>query len=201
MSDAGLEARSLDQEPGDVRGAQAERDVEVEGRADLERGAQEGRPEGQAPPKVVGFVPSDEAYEKLRAYIEVVRSLMNLGFWSLKLSHVGPLDRPGEGDVVDYTAQIEPVDGRYLATMRFGEAFWRMTPEDQRETVVHELAHLYHVGVDTPLRVGAWRQQLGQGLYDHVVGEMKRGLEYATDHVAGVLAEYMPLPELPKADP
>lgn len=140
--------------------------------------------------------PTEEAMGKLRDYVDDVRGRMNLGQWSLRLSDQHPEnDRQAGTDVI---GRIDPVDGRYLAVIRLALRFWDDSPEEQRETVVHELAHLYHQPMTGPLEFGPVEKLIGTAAWAILRDVIDRGAEQMTDHLTKVLAEFMPLPELPK---
>jgi hypothetical protein len=140
--------------------------------------------------------PTDAQWEALADYVDKVRAQMNLGQWNLKLAH----DPPPESDdpATDVTAEIKPIAGRYMATIRVAIGFWEEKPEDQRTVIVHELAHLYHQPATEPIRAGGILKQLGQATYDVLWAEVQRGAELLTDHVTTVMADWMPLPDLAK---
>lgn len=124
----------------------------------------------------------------LEAYVSEVRALLRLAHWTLMI----PDEWPEEGDEV--LAVIVPGDQRYIAHLRLGPGFWGLDPSDQRNSVVHELLHLHHVRLTDAVRLGQWRQQVGQGLYDHLIDQVKREAELMVDALTSVIAPAMPLP-------
>lgn len=130
----------------------------------------------------------------LEAYVSEVRASLRLDAWDVRLADEWPDD--GE----DVYAQIDPCEQRWIATLRLGSGFWDLPPEDQRNTIVHELLHLHHVRLTDVTRLGAWRHQVGQALYDHLVDQVKREAELMVDALASVLAPFVPLPPAWPAD-
>ncbi|HEY6014247.1 MAG TPA: hypothetical protein VIU37_09570 [Candidatus Limnocylindrales bacterium] len=116
---------------------------------------------------------------------------MRLQAWDLDLLGTQPPD--------DAFAETITNGQRFHATMKFADALFDQPLEDQRTYFVHELLHLTHPGIEDPIRSGEWRQQIGQALYDHMWGEVKRGIEYMVDFVSRLVARGLPLP--PWAEP
>src|SRR5690242_16588331 len=103
----------------------------------------------------------------LESYVSEVRAFLRLSHWTLALLDEWPDDE-------ECLAQIDPSEQRYWANVRLGPGFWDQSPEQVRNTIVHELVHLHHVRVTDVTRLGQWRQQVGQALYDHVIDQVKR---------------------------
>lgn len=124
----------------------------------------------------------------LQDYVSEVRRHLYLQHWEIRL----PDEYPDDDDAI---AEIDPCDGRYVATLRFGDDFWAGSRNTARAVIVHELLHLQHVRITNMIRLGQYRQQLGQGLYDHLEAEMKREAEYMVDALTTVVAPLCPLPK------
>jgi hypothetical protein len=125
----------------------------------------------------------------LHRYVERVRNALYLKHWRIDLPDEYPDDSPDE-----VLAQIDPCDGRYVATIRFGPGFWERDPETARETIVHELLHLHHVRVTDAVRLGAFRDELGQNAYDQLITGLKREAEYMTDVLTSLIAPTVLVP-------
>jgi hypothetical protein len=108
--------------------------------------------------------------------------------WTITLA-----DEPCDSD---YTAKINCIEGRKHAVIAFNPEFREMDPDDQRQTIIHELVHAHHAI--------CWRmvqsdliQPLGQETYNIFADSYRRGMEYCVDAVADALAKHMPLIEWP----
>lgn len=126
--------------------------------------------------------------DALHAWVADVRAHLLLAHWRIDI----PDEWPPEGDEV--IAGINPCDGRYVATIRFGPSFWNRSPDEQRATLVHELLHLHHVRLTDVIRLGDWREQIGQAVYDGVYSSVKREAEYMVDALTSIVAEHAPMP-------
>jgi hypothetical protein len=124
----------------------------------------------------------------LQEYVSTVRRELYLQHWEIRL----PDEYPNDDDAI---AEIDPCDGRYVATVRFGDDFWSESRERARAIIVHELLHLQHVRLTNMIRLGQYRQQLGAGLYEHLEAELKREAEYMVDALTTVVAPSVPLPK------
>jgi hypothetical protein len=133
--------------------------------------------------------------DALADYVRMCRAELGLAEWHLIIGRHEPAVADN-GDVPH--AEVIPTDGRYVAYLRFSDAFWRLPAIDQREAVTHELVHLLHVGVTEPVRAGHWRQLAGLAAADGLWVEVKRQAEYMTDKLASILAPYLPMPDLPR---
>lgn len=127
------------------------------------------------------------ATSEIRDYIKDLRDKMRLDAWDLTISEDPP---KAEGA----WAEIDPTDGRWHAAIRFRDDFFDEDAEEQRANCVHELLHLTHYEAQEIIRNGEYRHQLGQALYDHVVGEFKHALERMTDFNARLVARSLPFP-------
>jgi hypothetical protein len=125
----------------------------------------------------------------LHAYVERVRNALYLKHWRIDLPDEYPDEDPG-----GVLAQIDPCDGRYVATIRFGPGFWTRDPDEARDCIVHELLHLHHVRVTDAVRLGAFRNELGQNSYDQLMTAMKREAEYMTDVLTSLVAPTVAAP-------
>lgn len=130
---------------------------------------------------------SEARRDAIHEYVRNVRNALGLRHWCIDI----PDEWPDEGE--DIIAGIDPCEGRYVATLRFG-TFWTVSREEQRSAVVHELLHLHHVRVTDIVRLGDYRQELGERLYNHFVGEVKREAEYMVDALTSLLEDTVALP-------
>lgn len=131
--------------------------------------------------------PSPGRRDALHEYVKEVRRLLFLQHWRIDLPNEWP-------DVEDVSAQIVPVEGRYLATLRFGEGFWSQSPDEARATITHELLHLHHVRLSDVVREGEYRHELGRSLYEHLYDQVRHESELMTDALTSLVVELLPLP-------
>ena len=130
----------------------------------------------------------DDYREAVHAYVLEVRRCLYLQHWAIRM----PDEWADPPD--DVIAQIDPCDGRYLATLRFGTGFRGQSREAIRSTIVHELLHLHHVRLTDIVRLGKYMNDLGQTTFDHMNDQMKREAEYMIDALTTVVEEVVPLP-------
>lgn len=127
----------------------------------------------------------------LERYVAAVADSLRLGGWIIDVV---------AGDVGDDAcAQVDAPYGQRRATVTLGPLFFTQSPQDQRDTVVHELLHLVLMpswqfveellDAELPARASrvAWLGYTQQS-------------EYAVDQLAAVIAPTLALPpELPHA--
>ena len=109
-------------------------------------------------------------------YVRQIAELMGLSHWTVRV-----IDRPSGDDHAD----VDRINGRYLAIIQFGSAFLRDTPEGQRDTVVHELLHC-HLAMQDYV---AW-----ENLPDPLKPVFRKANEYAVDLMARAWSALLPLP-------
>jgi hypothetical protein len=114
----------------------------------------------------------------LFAYIRSTADEMGLRDWEIRLSDEPA--REGKG------ASVGCVFGRKFAS-----------PEDQRDTIVHELIHL-HLEPASDMVYRDLEKILGRPADAAFTNGFDRQLEYAIDGLAGALAQHTPLIEWPK---
>lgn len=69
-----------------------------------------------------------------------------------------------------------------------------MSKNGTRNTITHELLHLHHVRITDIIRLGKYRETLGQNLYDQLEDQVKMESEYMVDALSTVIADGLPLP-------
>jgi hypothetical protein len=109
-------------------------------------------------------------------YVRRIADLMMLKDWRIEISEEPPA-------ASDACASCDPVQGRKMATLRLSSGFLEDPPDDQRQTVVHELIHC-HLG-------HSWRLLEAN---DHMSNGSKMALEYAVDGLADAFAPFLPMP-------
>jgi len=116
-----------------------------------------------------------EAYEK---YARDVADRMGLRDWEVRVSE----HRPEKG----IAARLHATEGRKYAWIAFGKCFYKLSPEKQRQTVVHELVHIHFTPMHLPLFDGM-ESELARKFY-------VSAFEYGVDAIADIIAPSMPLP-------
>lgn len=133
---------------------------------------------------------TDDQVNALDAYVKRLQEAMRLTHWVVLVQ--------AKWASKDKLATIHTTAGRYVACLWVSRSFWKRPSEDQRNTITHELIHLTHSNVTDEVRLGEYRQQLGQVMYDALHTNVLRHVEMMVDHLAGLLAPTMPLPAWPK---
>lgn len=134
--------------------------------------------------------PSEARQKALTDYIGDLLRRMNLDRWVVRIIYDEHPDRASEGRVI---AEMDPIRGRHLGTLTFGERFWHLPRADMRETIVHELLHLAHANLWFVIDSDPVRSALGPSSAV-VLDNLDREIELMTDHLAGIIAPSMPLP-------
>lgn len=125
----------------------------------------------------------------LADYIRTTADEMGLRDWEIRLED----DPASEG----CCASVRATYGRKLAKVYVEKDFkTAQTPEEQRDTIVHELIHLHFESMSNMVRCDLERI-IGQPT-DHVFfNGFERQFEYGVDAMAGALAKHLPLIEWP----
>lgn len=131
---------------------------------------------------------SAERGTALGEYLSDLRGALGLRHWVIRVPDEWP------DDAENVFAATDPCVGRFVATIRLGANFWDQDPHDLRDTLVHELLHLHHVRLTDVIRLGEYKSQLGQGLYDHLNDQVRTEAEYMIDALTSIVAPTMPLP-------
>lgn len=137
-------------------------------------------------------VPSRARQDAIGSYIGDLKSRMNLGHWTVRIMWEHP-ERALDGSEIQ--AEIEQIEGRYLAVLRLGEGFWDFDPSQVREVVVHELLHLHHMRVSSLTDWGRLNKLVGDPAHVMIKDNLDRELELMVDTLTSVLVEHMPLAE------
>jgi hypothetical protein len=125
----------------------------------------------------------------LGEYIRWVANEMELRDWTIVLD-ADPADDGLIGHCIC-------VNGQREARIAVASNFREHPPEEQRETIVHELLHVHHEGcwrmVQTDLA-----EPMGKIGYYVFCDSYRRAMEYAIDGTAKALAKHLPLIDWPK---
>lgn len=125
----------------------------------------------------------------LAAYIRSVADAMGLRDWEIRLSDDWAKD--------DVAATIRAAHGRKFAKVSVARGFRNESPEDQRDTIVHELIHL-HLEPAADMVYRDLEKLLGRPADAVFTNAFDRNLEYGIDGLACALARHMPLIQWPK---
>lgn len=117
-------------------------------------------------------------------YIATITSYLRLTNWHIGLSHA-PATEP-------YQATVEPTFGRCCATVALCREWDDLDPETQRQTLVHELVHLYFYPAENVLTRA--REQHGKAWVELMWTMHREQLEYGVDGMADIIAPFLPLP-------
>lgn len=125
----------------------------------------------------------------LGRYIRFVADAMELRDWTFVLSHDPAPD--------DCHAHITNTYGRKLAVIQVASDFRSAPPEQQRQTICHELVHC-HLESSTNMVLNDLSEHLGKQADWLFWESFKRQIEYGVDALASALAKHMPLIVWPK---
>lgn len=125
--------------------------------------------------------------DALHDYVIDIRRRLYLQHWQIDLPDQWPAAH-------DALAEIDPCETRYIATLRLGPGFWDQSAEDIRKTITHEVLHLHHARLTNVIRLGEYKRELGQTLYEHLYDQIRIEAEYMVDALSVVVAEHMPMP-------
>lgn len=124
----------------------------------------------------------------LAEYVRWVADQLELRDWTIHLEHI-PCDpeRAGEAECVRYRRDIH---------ISVNHRFRDYPPEEQRETIVHELLHAHHEA--------CWRmvqadlaEPLGKIAYYVFCDAYRANMEHCVDALAKALSKHMPLIDWP----
>lgn len=127
--------------------------------------------------------------EKFLAYLAQAQKTLGLTSWTIRRSEHTPADK-------DTAAEIEFTPARHDAAMRIGPTFWAATAEEQRYLTAHELVHVHLRRVNDVME--SVEDVLGPAAYSILLKAYNNANEFATDALATVLADLLPLPRFPK---
>ena len=125
------------------------------------------------------------SYDELGAYLRDIADRVGLKDWYFNIVHEPPDDQ-------NHAACVEVYYGRKVADIRFRNEWATWTPEELRETVLHELLHC-HIN---PLRfhLNNIQNAVGQMVYEPLYQGVTDYIEYAVDGIARNWAQTLPLP-------
>lgn len=117
-------------------------------------------------------------------YVQQLAGLLNLGQWRITISPQAPDD--------DALASCRVTSGQQLAAIRISPALIKADPEEQRDTILHELlhVHLWPLGEAVEHAFPA----LGTAAAGVLEAAHDLAAERATDAIAVAIAPFFPLP-------
>lgn len=125
------------------------------------------------------------AHQKLAAYVRTLAATMGLERWTVAVET--------EPCAEENAATITPGPEFYVASMRVSADFFEKTREDQRDTIAHELTHLWlwrfeevHALMRAAVR--------GKGRIALLEQSYEQAEEYAVDGISRAWAQRLPLP-------
>jgi hypothetical protein len=135
---------------------------------------------------------TDAQGEALNAYIGDLAARMGLGHWDI---YVG-----SEIAAKDTNAHVDTSHGREVAWICFPRRWWKRSPEERRNDVVHELIHVVHRPQTNVVRV-ALRESgyLPKRAFRILWATFTEHTEVMVDHLAAIIAPTMPLLDDPDA--
>lgn len=122
---------------------------------------------------------STEQSNALQTYIWKIRDMLGLQTWDVYLTAAPSSD--------DCNASIHPVYGRHSAGLSVNKNWYSLSPEVQRNTIIHELLHVAHNRQTEVIRTTKQR--------DEVWVTFERETELMVDHLATALEDLFPLPD------
>lgn len=127
---------------------------------------------------------TDEERQIVQAYITTLARQVGLRDWITKLAEE-PCE-PGND------AQIICTYGQRHLKIRVAAEFRKETPEDQRDTIVHELVHA-HLDPCLSMIDEDLEDQLGGAAHALFAAAFRRNLEFGVDGLTKALAKHLPL--------
>ena len=116
---------------------------------------------------------------------------MRLGAWDIEV-----VDEPADASGLHGTSlDIQPQPLRWYAAVRVGDYFGEQgTPEEQRHVAVHEILHLTQARTFEWFNQGILTEWLPMATGNLLINLLREDMEVATDFVARLIEESMPLP-------
>ena len=131
-----------------------------------------------------------DKWTALTAYLTELQAGVLLSHWRVSVAQ--------DASDVDAWADISVTSqAAFTAEMRISHDFWRQEPDRQREVLIHELLHLNAHQADSV--VDNLEKPLGEIAWAVFSPQYEDATERTVDHMAKVLAQFLPLPEFPKA--
>jgi hypothetical protein len=120
----------------------------------------------------------------LARYISDIAREYGLSGWTI-VGHEGT-------DSEDHAAEVTCLFGRKVAHLNLSADFASFTPEEQRQTVLHELTHI-HLDQMNSLMHSVLPEVMGLPAYSAFFAGYNQAMEHATDAIAVAIADKFPL--------
>jgi hypothetical protein len=124
-------------------------------------------------------------FPKLEEYVGVLQAHLNLAQWKVSVVQ--------EASDVEAWADIAPHSQADTADLRISHDFWGLSQERQRTVLVHELIHLVVSRADQV--VENLEEPLGKLAWSVLSSQYEDATERAVEHMAVIVAAFVPLPE------
>ena len=130
--------------------------------------------------------------KKVAEYLNQLRTEMRLSQW-----HIDVLvtEYPGESD--SNHASIAPVSARHRASLEVSVEAAEAGGALLRQTLTHELLHLYHRDASDQVRLGLINE-LSSSTHGVFWELYRQSIEIMVDDLAYAWSEYLPLPDWPE---
>ena len=126
-------------------------------------------------------------WEALEAYVADLQRALNVKHWDVTVVR--------DASDVEAWADIDPHSQALTATLRVSHDFWEQKPERQREVLLHECLHLVTCRHDQVIE--NLEEALGKIAWATFEKQHDDAGERVVDHLARVIAQWIPLPALP----
>jgi hypothetical protein len=124
---------------------------------------------------------SSEQCDAIQIYINELAKAMRLYDWDIYLASYA--SKPATN------ASVHALIGRRIAALYVNKDWFTYSPEMQRHTLIHELVHIVHHFQTEVIRLTKLPPAVWPQFNIHT--------EYMTDHLADIIAPFMPLPITP----
>ena len=126
--------------------------------------------------------------DKIQQWLELAAIQLGIGDWRIRYVPA-ECDNCDDGGIL---ACVHPEECYRAAEIRLAAHFWDLGPREQRETLVHELCHLFTARLmDAITKV---RKELPAPVYSLWRSQINDAEEFAVDAMARALAPALPLP-------
>ena len=123
---------------------------------------------------------------QLANYLRALADQMDLRDWTVRFIHTPCRD--------DALAECTVIYGRKWVDVEVNRKFLKMSPQDQRATLVHELVHCHFDAVEGVMRDARQAKALPRRTQALIEQAQHRAIEHGVDAVAEALAPHLPLP-------
>lgn len=120
-------------------------------------------------------------------YIRDRADQLGLKDWTVELGDQPPMDE-------DALAELHPTEGRKWAVIRICSHFGKLSPEEQRSAIIHELLHCHQVPILDIVRLDLYDARvIPASTYDILHSTMRRAAEYENDALCEAISPMFPL--------